>query len=92
MTPEQIENGRIGIELMTAWSNCDKSLDFFSQRLALLVDEHWDDGDKGRAGFFKATLGLADVSGALLVWLARETGQTEAEILQEVARQFELHA
>jgi hypothetical protein len=89
MTPEQMENGRIGVELMTAWCACDKSGDFFSGRLSLLVKENWDDGMEGRTGLLKASIGLADVAGLLLVRLAQRTGHTEEEVLQEVARHFQ---
>jgi hypothetical protein len=88
MTSEQMENARIGVELMTAWLESDKSMDLFVERLQLLAQEHWGDGDKGRAGFLKASLGLADVAGLLLSWFSQKTGHTEGEILQEVARHF----
>jgi hypothetical protein len=91
MTPEQIENARIGVELMTAWSSSDKSMDLFVERLQLLAEENWADGDQGRAGFLKASLGLADVAGLLLSWFSQKTGHTEAEILQEVGRHFHPH-
>jgi hypothetical protein len=88
MTPEQMENGRIGVELMTAWSACDKSADFFSGRLSLLVKDNWDDGMQGRTGLLKASIGLADIAGLLLVWLSQQTGHTEEEVLQEIAKHF----
>jgi hypothetical protein len=88
MTPEQMENGRIGVELMTAWSAGDKSNDFYTQRVQLLVDENWQHGNNGRLGLLKALVGLGNVAGLLLVWLSQQTGHIEEEVLQEVARHF----
>ena len=88
MTPQMMENGRVGIELMTAKAESGDSVDFFNERLQALVTEHWDDGMHGRRGILQAATGLANVASVLMVLLAEQTGQTEQEILQEVARHF----
>lgn len=91
MTVEQMESGRIGVELMTAKIENGDSVDFLGERLQVLVQDHWDDGMHGRTGLLKASVGLANVANALLVLLSEKTGDSEKEILQEVARCFQPH-
>jgi hypothetical protein len=39
MTPEQAETGRIGVELMTAWSAGDEDHGLYRERLQVLLGE-----------------------------------------------------
>lgn len=83
-----MEHGRVGIELMTSKVDGESSLDLLNERLNVLVQEHWDDGMRGRTGIMKACVGLSNVASVLMFMLAEKTGQTEQEILQDVARCF----
>lgn len=88
MTPEQMEYGRIGIELMTSKADGANPADFLSERINALVQEYWVDGQRGRTGLLKGCIGLGNVATALMFMLGEKTGQTEEEILQDVARYF----
>jgi hypothetical protein len=86
-----MESGRIGVELMTAQVESGDSVDFLTERLQLLVQEHYDDGMQGRTALLKASTGLVNVASLLLFWLSEKTGHSEEEILQEVARHLQPH-
>lgn len=88
MTPEMMEHGRIGVELMTAKAGGDDSAGFLNERLQALIQEHMEDGKQGRTGLLAACVGLSNVASVLMFMLAEQTGQTEQAILQDVARYF----
>jgi hypothetical protein len=88
VTPGMKEHGRIGIELMTAKAEAGESADFLNERLQTLVQEHSDDGKHGKTGLIMAATGLSNVATVLIFMLREKTGQTEQEILQEVAQYF----
>lgn len=92
MNSKQMEYGQLGVELMTAKTADDESLDLFTERLHALVDEHWNDGMNGRTGLLKASLGLVNVATVLVALLSETTGNSKEEILQEVARHFQPQA
>jgi hypothetical protein len=89
MTAGMMEHGRIGIELMTAKAEAGDSVDFLNERLQALVEEHSDDGTHGRTALVTAATGLANVATVVMFMLGQRTGQTELEILQEVAQYFQ---
>jgi hypothetical protein len=88
VTSEQMENGQIGIELMTAWAGGGRTTDFAGERLRALLDEADTRADKAVASG-KALAGVMAVAGASVSWLAQLTGRTEEEVLQEIAKKFQ---
>lgn len=67
VTPEQKENGQLGIELMTAWVGSENNNDFLAARSGLFLDDQNTIPDKMAAG--KAPAGVAAVASELL-WRA----------------------
>ena len=90
MTPEQMENGRIGVELMTAWTGSGRTNEFFGNRVRLLVEENTpEDSPDPSAGFAKACACVAQVASNLLIRLAQVTGLSEEQVLQKIAEDFQ---
>jgi hypothetical protein len=88
VTPEQMENGRIGVELMTAWAGGGSTTDFAAERLKALLDEEDTSADRTVA-LGKALVGVMAVAGELLLELSRRANCTEEEVMQEVAKRFQ---
>jgi hypothetical protein len=80
--------GRTGIELMTAWIGSDKKNDFLAERLRALLDEADTTTDK-MVAVSNALAGVSAAAGDLLVWLAKLTGHSEEEVLQEIAKKYQ---
>jgi hypothetical protein len=88
MTPEQMENGRTGIELMTAWVGSDSNNDFLAERVRALLDEA--DTTTGKyVVAANALAGVAAVAAEAILVLAALTKRTEEEVLQEIAKKFQ---
>lgn len=88
MTPQQRENGRLGIELMTAWVGSARSNDFLAERLRTILDEAATTEDKFVA-LSNALAGVSAVATEMLLVLAGLTGRNEEEVLQEIAKKFQ---
>jgi hypothetical protein len=85
-----MQNGRIGIELMTAWAGGGESTEFLGERLRVLLDEADTSTDKILA-LSNALAGVAAVAGDLLVLLAGLAHRTEEEVLQKIAKNYQPH-
>jgi hypothetical protein len=85
-----MQNGRIGIELMTAWAGGGESTEFLGERLGVLLDEADTSTDKIVA-LSNALAGVAAVAGDLLVLLAGLAHRTEEEVLQKIAKNYQPH-
>jgi hypothetical protein len=85
-----MQNGRIGIELMTAWAGGGESTEFLGERLRVLLDEADTSTDKIVA-LSNALAGVAAVAGDLLVLLAGLAHRTEEEVLQKIAKNYQPH-
>ena len=83
-----MQNGRIGIELMTAWAGGGESTEFLGERLRVLLDEADTSTDKIVA-LSNALAGVAAVAGDLLVLLAGLAHRTEEEVLQKIAKNYQ---
>ena len=90
MTQQEMENARVGVELMTAWSGADTT-QFVNERLLVLAQEARQSGTDERAALVGAVGGLVSVAGLLLHWFSEQTGHSEEAILQEIARHFHAH-
>lgn len=87
MTPEQKENGQLGIELMTAWVGSENNNDFLAARSGLFLDDQNTIPDKMAAG--KAPAGVAAVASELLLVLTQLTGRMKEAVLQEIAKKLQ---
>jgi hypothetical protein len=84
MPPSRTENARHAIELMTAWlESPDEPSEMFLGRFRSLIHRRSD--DDVLAGAVELVMGMTELSGALLITLAEETGISECEALRRLA-------
>jgi hypothetical protein len=85
MNETKIANTRAAIALVTALRGGQRETwDFPAETMIDLVDE-LGGGEDERAGLIRLVIGMANLSGHLLMSLSHETGLSEEESLRRVA-------